>query len=499
MKEGKKLVPSKASSPFDRTDADVILQSSDEVQFRVHRLILALASPLFADMFGLPLPRGSDGTTSEAIQTVQITETSHVLRILLEICYPVTNVQFSSLDDVHAVLKAAVKYDMSKVIEFAYTALSTFISSSALRVYAIACQHGAENVARDAARWAVRLVRGCREADLEDMSAGCYYRLWEHMRTGIEQVSYCFPKQLGDHKDTNESMSHISLASSLLDTPDADLTIVTSDGVRLHVSRQTISLCSPVLKEMLELTTCDPSSTSEGDTSNCERTAQSSLSVPEDSNIFVPTLLLSYPTGTPELNATQLVSLLSTAEKYRMQKATWLIKRQWPEFARTHPLSAFLIAAHHDWTDQQACSINLLFMHTLDEIRSMYVPELETSTAGLFYCLLQYHERRGKIFVGSNLVTWSSFIVKGETCSYCARSGRPSWMQSWMQGAAGILQRRPSSCTIKDIEGHAFQTLLSAAMSNCQSCRNGAPWLVSLSRELAQAVNEKLATVPFVE
>ncbi|EED85528.1 predicted protein [Postia placenta Mad-698-R] len=460
MEKGKESVLSEASSPFDRTDADVILQSSDEVQFRVHRVILALASPVFADMFGLPPPRAPDGTTMEAIQTVYITESSHVLRILLDMCYPVTNVQFSSLDDVHAVLKAAVKYDMSKVIALAYRALSTFISKSAMRVYAIACQLGAEDVAREAAPHAAiqELLPGNYKAEFEGMPAGCLHRLWEHMRTDTKQASYCYPEQLRDQTDTNESLSRVNSATFLLDAPNADLTIVTSDNVQLRVCRQTISLCSPVLKDMLELTTCDSSSTSGGDMSDCGRTAGATLSVPEDSITFVPTLLLSYPTGTPEMNATQLVSLLPTAEKYGMQRAIWFIKRQWPEFAR----------------NQQACSINFLFMRTSDEIRSIYVPELETSTAGLYYRLLQYHERRGEIIHGSGPRSWPSLNVKGASCPYCMKNGRPSWMPPWIHEAVVILRQRPSPCTINDVEGQAFQALLSVAMSRCSNCKRNA-------------------------
>lgn len=96
--------------------------------------------------------------------------------------------------------------------------------------------------------------------------------------------------------------------------------------------------------------------------SDCGRTAGATLSVPEDSITFVPTLLLSYPTGTPEMNATQLVSLLPTAEKYGMQRAIWFIKRQWPEFARSHPLSAFLVAAHHN-LDRSAGLLNKFLVH----------------------------------------------------------------------------------------------------------------------------------------
>ena len=50
--------PELAEAPFDDAKADLILRSSDEVpvHFRVFKIILSLASPVFADMFSMPSP-----------------------------------------------------------------------------------------------------------------------------------------------------------------------------------------------------------------------------------------------------------------------------------------------------------------------------------------------------------------------------------------------------------------------------------------------------------
>ncbi|EIW58580.1 uncharacterized protein TRAVEDRAFT_20544 [Trametes versicolor FP-101664 SS1] len=50
-----------ASYPFDLDTADIILRTSDQVDFRVHRAILAIVSPVFATMFRLPQPSVSQG------------------------------------------------------------------------------------------------------------------------------------------------------------------------------------------------------------------------------------------------------------------------------------------------------------------------------------------------------------------------------------------------------------------------------------------------------
>ncbi|KAI0255963.1 hypothetical protein BJV78DRAFT_1113987, partial [Lactifluus subvellereus] len=46
--------------PFDDADADIILRSSDQVNFHVYKVILSVASPFFKDMFSLPQPVGAD-------------------------------------------------------------------------------------------------------------------------------------------------------------------------------------------------------------------------------------------------------------------------------------------------------------------------------------------------------------------------------------------------------------------------------------------------------
>ncbi|KAF9240602.1 hypothetical protein BU15DRAFT_73833 [Melanogaster broomeanus] len=60
-------LPSTAPEPFDNIDADVILRSSDNVDFRVFKIILSLTSPVFKDMFTLPQPDNQSPTSPSAI------------------------------------------------------------------------------------------------------------------------------------------------------------------------------------------------------------------------------------------------------------------------------------------------------------------------------------------------------------------------------------------------------------------------------------------------
>ncbi|KAI6101550.1 hypothetical protein EV401DRAFT_792944 [Pisolithus croceorrhizus] len=57
--------PSCAPSPFDHVKADVILRSSDDIDFRVFKSFLSLASPFFETLFDLPQPSEEMNTDVE--------------------------------------------------------------------------------------------------------------------------------------------------------------------------------------------------------------------------------------------------------------------------------------------------------------------------------------------------------------------------------------------------------------------------------------------------
>jgi hypothetical protein len=87
--------------PFDDTDADTILRSIDNLDFRVYRVILSKASPVFRDMFTFPHPPSpgpgdkpddssdEDVDYKDGLPLVRLPETSATLSMLLYAIYPV--------------------------------------------------------------------------------------------------------------------------------------------------------------------------------------------------------------------------------------------------------------------------------------------------------------------------------------------------------------------------------------------------------------------------
>ena len=98
---------------LDISNADVIIQSSDFANFRVHKAILASSSQFFRDMFSLPQP--SDNETVHGLPFVRLSEDGELVRSLITVLYPIPSEIPASYERVLALLAAAQKYDMSTV------------------------------------------------------------------------------------------------------------------------------------------------------------------------------------------------------------------------------------------------------------------------------------------------------------------------------------------------------------------------------------------------
>jgi hypothetical protein len=99
--------------PFDVPDADLVIRSSDCVDFRVHKPVLSMSSPFFKDL--LSLPQQPDGESVDGIPVVRLPEGSELLNCLVSMLYPVRTVIPNSYDKVLYLLAACQKYEMTSV------------------------------------------------------------------------------------------------------------------------------------------------------------------------------------------------------------------------------------------------------------------------------------------------------------------------------------------------------------------------------------------------
>jgi hypothetical protein len=100
---------------LDMAKADIIIQSCDSINFRVHKLVLSMSSPFFGDMFSLPQPSESDQEHVDGLPVVRLSEDADVLKCLLTMLYPIPSVIPNSYNKTLMVLSASQKYDMDAV------------------------------------------------------------------------------------------------------------------------------------------------------------------------------------------------------------------------------------------------------------------------------------------------------------------------------------------------------------------------------------------------
>jgi len=98
---------------FDASDANVTIQSSDLIHFRVHKPVLAMASPVFMDLFSLHQPSNSESV--DGLPVVQSAEDAELLNILFSMIYPIHLVKPTSYEQVLYLLSVCQKYEMNPI------------------------------------------------------------------------------------------------------------------------------------------------------------------------------------------------------------------------------------------------------------------------------------------------------------------------------------------------------------------------------------------------
>ena len=112
-----------SSTFFTTDDGDVILRAGLEpgsrLDFRVHRLILSLASPVFKDMFTFPQPPAQNQSEEHQLPIVDVPDPPPVLDTVLRFIYPgVAPPKIANLSALSAALSAADKYNITSIYPF---------------------------------------------------------------------------------------------------------------------------------------------------------------------------------------------------------------------------------------------------------------------------------------------------------------------------------------------------------------------------------------------
>ncbi|KDQ61497.1 hypothetical protein JAAARDRAFT_171726 [Jaapia argillacea MUCL 33604] len=159
---------------LDHPHADVILHTPDNVDFRVFKLFLSLASPVFRDMFSLPQPDPTTVTSSlsdadpgehaagrtGSMPIIDMTEDHLTLERMLRFYYPGSNPDMTTcdLEGARKLLDAAIKYEMDELRRFVVESITSprFLEKDPIGVFAIGCHHKIEQVVLAYAKYTLR-------------------------------------------------------------------------------------------------------------------------------------------------------------------------------------------------------------------------------------------------------------------------------------------------------------------------------------------------------
>lgn len=181
----------KFTAPFDDDDGDLVICSSDKCYFRVYKLFMQKASPVFETMFLMP-----SANTPDQIHAVNVTEDGETMHLLLQLCYPGNDPQIETLDVITSLLNTCEKYQMDGIARrFVGAKLGNFISVDPLRVYVLARRAHSDEHAKQAALLCLSLPMGdiirADVPELRHISAPAYRALltyYDHCRTVAANV-----------------------------------------------------------------------------------------------------------------------------------------------------------------------------------------------------------------------------------------------------------------------------------------------------------------------
>ncbi|KAI0039403.1 hypothetical protein FA95DRAFT_1612598 [Auriscalpium vulgare] len=209
-------LPDSFDAPCDQADADVILRSSDGKDFPVRRAILAMASPVFQDMFSLPLPPAlkpahqTDEPRKDGLHIVPMSENSKVLAEVLRWVYPLPATPPTTFDQAALLISCMLKYEMESVAGTLRRCLTApshptqhvlINSDNALQVYALATKYRLAEECHLAARQTLRkaLTWTHLGSDLRLINGDALHELYQYHERCRKAVCDCVNKAISGY------------------------------------------------------------------------------------------------------------------------------------------------------------------------------------------------------------------------------------------------------------------------------------------------------------
>ncbi|KAJ8515406.1 hypothetical protein ONZ45_g7178 [Pleurotus djamor] len=196
--------PSVADHPFNSPKANLILRSSDNVEFRVFKAILELSSPVFETMLEIPPP--DHETSTETTPVFPLDESSLILDYILRFCYPGDNPSIPDVQTLELLVPVVDKYCLDRAMRFLearYISIcAKTIQNQPLQALVVACRHGwcdlAKKVAEACLYYSIDELIGQASGVTEEgvtLTSAAFWRLLEYhlrIRRGVGKIDMCF-------------------------------------------------------------------------------------------------------------------------------------------------------------------------------------------------------------------------------------------------------------------------------------------------------------------
>lgn len=402
-----------ASHPFDDKNADVILRSSDQVDFYTSKHILRLVSPIFRDMFTYGQPT-DDGKVTPEHPIVDVQDDSSALDCILRLCYPIPEPTITTVAQIGEAMKVAEKYEIEHVIGKLKRDLKEMAHSRPSDVFAMAWEYNAEDIAKEAASTLFRRVgyqyRGAKKPRWElayqvysdkmaCLPAAAFHRLLEYIENGTE-TTFCKPKQTATPSES------VPIASDLLMGVGVDLFVQSHDGIIFKANQSILSLLSPVLAQSILHCTEGPK--------KFPMWGNPVLGLEESGEVLDGFFKLLHAATTGQLTShaitTFSIPVLQAAIKYEAAGAIVAAKNALREHIATDPLTAALVAISLKWKEE-AEEAALGFSRR--EPVLLYVPLMEDVTVLGYKQLLRFRHEFRKAIMDIDRRRSSHYITSG--------------------------------------------------------------------------------------
>ena len=207
--------------PFTTEDGDVILRVAPDDTFRVHKVVLSLASPVFKDLFQTAQPDQLDRGQGH-LPTIPITDPPESVDLLLRFIYPgVIPPTITDPITLSALLTIADKYGVQTILPIARERLGkeVVLEGDPFGVYIVARRWGFTDVAKGAARRLTlpKVMASPSSKDPQSFTGDDFFRLVWFMQKRGEEGKLMIRDEIPRGYDTYDSLAEVEFITQLFE------------------------------------------------------------------------------------------------------------------------------------------------------------------------------------------------------------------------------------------------------------------------------------------